>query len=128
MTSKEQTTMTDVDDIAQRYVALWNQPDPARRRAEIAALFAPDLMHCTKTKEARGHEEMETRVLGSYERWVRDGGCIFRFAGTPLGHHESVLLRWQMVTADGNTVRSIGSDFLILTEAGLIRRDYQFVD
>ena len=119
--------MTDIDEVARRYVALWNEPDPARCRAEIAALFALDLMHCTKTKEARGHEEMAARVLGSYERWVRDGGCVFRLAGTPLGHHDSVLLHWQMVTAGTDTVRSTGSDFLLLNEAGLIRQDYQFV-
>ena len=119
--------MTDINEIAHRYVALWNEPDAARRRAEIAAIFAPDLMHCTKTKEARGHEEMEARVLGSYERWVRDGGCVFRLAGTPLAHHDSVLLRWHMVSAGTETVRSMGSDFLMLNEVGLIRQDYQFV-
>jgi hypothetical protein len=37
--------MAHPNDIADRYVALWNEADPDRRRAAIAALWSEDGAH-----------------------------------------------------------------------------------
>ena len=34
--------MTDLNDLRERYVAVWNEPDPGARRKQIEALWAPD--------------------------------------------------------------------------------------
>lgn len=34
--------MGDPKELADRYMALWNEPDPERRRAAIAELFTED--------------------------------------------------------------------------------------
>ena len=37
--------MTDPNELADRYVALWNKRDPSRRRQLIAELWADDGVH-----------------------------------------------------------------------------------
>jgi hypothetical protein len=37
--------MSDLNDFARRYIAVWNEPDAALRRKAIIELFAPDAAH-----------------------------------------------------------------------------------
>lgn len=69
----------DHNDLARRYVELWNETDADSRRDAIAELFAPDVTHCTKSQEARGLAEMERRVVGSTRN-----GCAMPVAGSSL--------------------------------------------
>ena len=120
--------MTDPNHLARRYVAIWNEGDPERRRRTIADLFSADIAHFTRSLEAHGHAQMEKRIIGSHEKWVRDAAYEFRPLGEADGHHDIVRLRWQMVSAGGGPATSVGSDVLILAADGRIRIDYQFVD
>jgi hypothetical protein len=40
--SSDEATATDLQQLVDRYVALWNEPDPDVRRHAICALWAPD--------------------------------------------------------------------------------------
>lgn len=120
--------MIDPAGIAEAYMALWNETDPERRRVAIAELFAEEAVHLTKSVEARGHAELEQRVMSSHQRWVRERGFEFNLLGKAEGHHDVVRLRWQMVPGAGAPAISVGSDVLLLTADGRIRVDYQFVD
>src|SRR5882724_11680119 len=68
----------DPQALADRYAALWNEPDPTARRRAIAALWAPDGAHYVAALEFRGHEALERRVLEAYDKNVRLGGNRFR--------------------------------------------------
>ena len=75
-------------ELAEKYLALWNEPDAARRRRMIAELWTDDGRHLlqppqeireiaarpglamTAILEARGHEEIEARAASAYEHWV----------------------------------------------------------
>ncbi|PZG22956.1 nuclear transport factor 2 family protein [Nonomuraea aridisoli] len=119
--------MTDLNDLAHRYAALWNEPDAETRRAAVAGLFAADAAHYTPTREFHGHAELEERVAGAYEQWVAPGTYVFRAGAGAEGHHHAVRLTWEMVRRDTGEVDSVGFDFLVLDEHGLIRSDHQFV-
>jgi hypothetical protein len=69
---------------------------------------------------------MEQRVIGSHDKWVRDGGCQFRVVGQPSGHHDMVRFGWEMLPAGGGAPVALGSDVVILAGDGRIRLDYQF--
>lgn len=116
----------DTDDIARRYVALWNERDADQRADAVRALFAPDAAHFTRSLEARGHAGLVQRVTDAHERWVRDGGRVFRTQGQADGHHNAVRLRWEMAPADGGPATSAGLDLLLLDRDGRVRLDYQF--
>src|SRR5262249_51526227 len=75
--------MTDTNEFADRYVSLWNEPDPERRRRLVAELWTEDGAQILQppqemreiaarpgigmsaTLEARGHAELETRTTST---------------------------------------------------------------
>lgn len=116
----------DIDAIIDRYVAQWNEPDAVRRRAAIAAIWTEDAAHTTRSVEARGHAELETRVASAYETWVKEKGYRFRRAAGADSHRDAIKMRWEMV--DGDSVLAVGCDFLLLASDGRIRRDAQFIE
>src|SRR5918995_798370 len=82
-------------ELAEKYVALWNQPDAHRRRRMIAALWAEDGKHILQPPQeirgiaaqpgiamtailmAQGYEEIEARAASAYEHWVGSDGLSF---------------------------------------------------
>ena len=119
--------MHNPQDLVERYVALWNEPEAARRRAAIEALWAPNGAHFSPTLEAHGYDELEARVLRSHQRWVVDEGFVFRSTGDVLAHHDAVTFTWEMLPRDGGEAESIGRDFFVLDADGRVRAIYQFV-
>ena len=120
--------MMDPNELAARYVALWNEPDPERRRREVAALWAGNGGIFTATTEALGHEALAARVAGSHDSWVHDRGMVFRSLENARGHHNVVRFNWDMAPAAGGDPVSTGFDFLVLDNHGRIVNDYQFIE
>ena len=114
-------------DLAARYVALWNETDAEARRAAIADLWRPDGMHFVKERIARGHAGLEQRVIGSYEKNVRDKGNRFRARGDAQRLRDIVTFSWDMVPAGTDTVLAVGREFLVLDAEDRIISDYQFI-
>jgi hypothetical protein len=136
-------TEVNPQDLADRYIAQWTEPDAAARRAAIESLWAQDAVHVLQppteirtgaaalgfdhtTLEARGHDAIETRVTRSYERWVAKEGLTFRPAGDAVRLHDLVKFTWQTVSADATEVLGGGLEILLLTPDGRIRTDYMF--
>ena len=133
-----------MDDLMERYVALWNEPDAAAREAAVRSLWTPEgaqlLQAPLELREraaalgfpapvltVRGHAELVTRVSRAYEEFVLGGGYRFRSRGTPARVADAFKLGWEMVDGAGN-VAGGGTDILLLDLAGRIVTDYQFVD
>ena len=110
----------ELDAFVERYVAVWNEPDAAARRRMIEALWTPDGANFTKSNEWRGHKALEARVRGAHERWVRDGGCLFRTRSAD-SHHSAVRLVWEMVSTGRGQVVSVGMEVMLLARDGRIR-------
>jgi hypothetical protein len=137
--------MHDPRTLTTKYVALWNEPDPARRRQAIRELWTedgaqvlepPDEMiaaakaigFAAPRLESRGYEELEERVARGYEDFVGSGR--YRFRGRPDASRldDVVKFNWEMVRADGDEVAAVGLDVLLLAPDGRIRIDYQFIE
>ncbi|HEX4183547.1 MAG TPA: nuclear transport factor 2 family protein [Caulobacteraceae bacterium] len=118
--------MTDLETLADRYVAVWNEPDAEARRAQIAAIWTEDGAHFAPSHEARGYDALETRVRGAYEKFVAEGGYVFRRHGAIDGHHGVVRFKWEMTPAAGGPIAAVGSDVFILAPDGRLDIDYQF--
>jgi len=116
-----------MDAFIERYVSMWNEADPAKRRALIEALWTFDGANYTKAAAHHGHDALEKRVTASWEKSVRNAGCLFRARRHDV-HHDAVRFVWEMVDANDGRVRAVGTEFLILDKAGLIRSDFQFVE
>jgi hypothetical protein len=120
--------MTAINELVQRYVALWNERDADLRRQEIVTLWTEDGAHFTKSLEARGHDAIAERVASAHARFVGSGQYVFRAIDNVDSHHDTVRFNWTMAPAGGGDVTSVGFDFLILAPDGRIREDYQFIE
>jgi hypothetical protein len=119
--------MCDAQQLADRYVAVWNEPNAELRRHAIAALWAVDGIHYVGTREARGHDALEQRIAGSHEKNVRGLGYRFRAAKGARALRDAVTFFWEMLPADSESVIATGVEFLIIDAQGRILTDYQFV-
>ncbi len=117
----------DPENLAKRYVALWNEGDGPARRAMIRALWAHDGGHVAPTIAARGFEDLEARVARSHQRWIVENACRFRLKEAPAGHHNVLRIIWEMIDPAGS-VESTGTEILVFDEAGKISCVYQFIE
>lgn len=118
----------DFNELADRYVSVWNEKDTERRRQLIKELWREDGIECTKLRETVGHVELEKRIIGSHEKNVRDGSCIFRSCQNADGHHNMAKFDWEMIKLATNAVVATGCYILYLDDTGKIRAAYLFVE
>jgi hypothetical protein len=116
------------DDFADRYVAMWNDPDAGQRQKTIAELFTHDGANCTPSFAVHGLDQLQARVTSAYDRYVGTGDHTFRLATAPSAHHDVMKITWEMVRVDTGDVAQLGLEFLVLDDEGRIRCDYQFLD
>ena len=119
--------MIDAQDLSDRYVAVWNESDPECRRRQIAALWAPDGQHYTDVREARGYDALEQRIVGSYNKNVRDGGHRFRARQDARALRDIVTFHWEMLAAANDQVVAWGFAVLRVDDEGRILVDYLFI-
>jgi hypothetical protein len=117
----------NMQTLAERYIAIWNEPDADARRAAVAALWTSDGATLHRLIEARGYSALEARVAGAYEKWVRDKGYVFRPRGNAVAHHDMVKFNWEMGPPTGGEIVSVGLDYCLLETDGRIRCAYQFI-
>jgi hypothetical protein len=120
--------MRNPTELVERYVALWNEPDPDRRRTEIVALWAPDGLHYAKNHTCHGYCALEERVTRSYERSIAPGLNLFRHANNVDAHHNVVRFNWHMVRKTLGEIAATGFELFVLADDGRIAADYQFID
>jgi hypothetical protein len=119
--------MIDAQDLADKYVAVWNESDPERRRQQIAALWVTDGQHYTDVREARGYDALEQRIVGSYNKNVRDGGHRFGAARDARTLRDILVFHWEMFSPAEGRVAAQGFAVLRLDDEGRILVDYLFI-
>jgi hypothetical protein len=120
--------MNDAAAFAEKYLAVWNEPDALKRRAGVEDLWVLAGGHYSYSFARRGYDELDDRVSGAYEQWVNERGFLFRPMDDATGRDGVVKFHWEMVPAAGGDAVSVGFDFVILAEDGRIEVDYQFVE
>ena len=102
--------MTEANELADRYVAMWTEPDAERRRSAIAERWTEDAVHIldppqeareaaaaldiTPTFKARGHCELDERMTRAYEEFVAPGEFTFRRRDNVSRVGDAVKFNW----------------------------------
>lgn len=137
----------DAQRLTDRYIAQWNEPDPAARSALIHELWTHDALHVlveppqeirdaaaklavpVPPLEVRGFDALDARVTRAYEMFVAPGEYVFEARGDAFLLLPNVIgVRWSMVTAEGAQAVGGGLDILALNAEGRIRTDHQFIE
>jgi hypothetical protein len=136
--------MSFANELGDRYVAVWNERDPERRREMVAELWALDgehllvppqevretaaAMRMSSVFEVRGRRELELRVTDAHERFIASGDYQFRRCDDAERLREVVKFRWEMVSNEDGSVAGVGLEFLVIDVEGRIRSDFQFIE
>src|SRR5687768_4267205 len=109
----------DVTELVDLYCAVWNEPDPARRAALLAAVWAAGAAYTDPRADTRGVGELLAHI--ATVRASRPGAKIMRTTAVDL-HHGIARFGWRVVEADGTPLPE-GIDIAFLNEDGsLIER------
>jgi SnoaL-like domain len=116
--------MSDFDSIVDRYLAVWNETDPAARRAAIDDLFAAEVRYIDPLASVSGREALDG-LIGAVQQQFP--GFAFTPGGPVDGHHEQARFTWNLGPAASEPL-VVGFDVAELDGAGRIRQVLGFID
>lgn len=102
--------MTDVTDLIDRYIAMWNETDVERRRALIAQTWTKTASYLDPAVQGEGQDGIDAMVRAVQERFP---GHRFRRTSSVDAHHDRVRFAWTLAPESGAAVVS-GVDFGLL--------------
>jgi hypothetical protein len=111
----------DATELTDRYVTILSEPDSNIRRRRIEELWAPACRFASETASRSGLND----IASEFEQFHGSGGRAFSSANLSQAHHNLAWIKWQMRSADGETIDA-RTDLLILDDDERIRVDYQF--
>jgi hypothetical protein len=115
--------MTDLNAIASRYIDLWNERTPDRRREMLAAHWTSDARYVDPLMSGEGHDGVDALISDVQQRFPD-----FRFSliGQPNGYGDHVRFSWGL-GPDGADSPIKGTDFAVVQD-GRIRSITGFLD
>jgi hypothetical protein len=115
---------TDVQSIVHRYIDVWNEVDPQRRRALVAEVFAEDADYTDPLAAVRGHTAIDQFVAAAQAQFA---GLEFSLAGPVDAHHAQTRFTWHLGSPGSDSPVAVGFDVAIL-ENDRLRSVYGFLD
>lgn len=115
--------MTDANTKAQRYIAIWNEADTARRSALIAESWHEAVTYIDPLMRGEGHEQINALVEAVHARFP---GFRFELLGTADGYGDNLRFSWGLGPAGGKHLIK-GTDFAVL-EGGRLKSVHGFID
>jgi hypothetical protein len=119
--------MTDVNAIAQDYIALWNERAPNRRRELLGANWTEDAVYIDPMMRGDGRDGVEALITGVQARFP---DFRFRLIGAASGHGDdqrfNLRFSWGL-GPDGADCPIKGTDFAELKD-GRIQSITGFLD
>src|SRR5882757_7348248 len=89
--SNRRQTMSDAAVIADRYIAIWNETDPERRRALLARTWSEGGSYRDPLMQAEGHDQIGALVEAVHARFP---GFRFALTGKADGYGDRIRFSW----------------------------------
>ena len=110
--------------LADQYFAMWNAADADRRAELIAGAWTEDATFVDPSFETNGHDELN-KLVGAAQQMFP--GLSFVRIGDIDEHHTYLRWTWHL-QADGQEPVAGGTDIVVLTEDGKIKKLIGFHD
>ncbi len=107
--------VTDVQSIVDRYLAIWNETEPNKRRDLIAQPWTEDAVYLDPMMRGEGHDGIDAMIAGVHAQFP---DCRFRKIGKVDSHNDRVRFSWEL-GLDAGTALAGGTDFGDITEGRL---------
>jgi hypothetical protein len=117
--------MTDFTALAERYLACWNETDPASRRAAIDELWAADATYTDPMVEAQGRDAIDATIGAVQQQFP---GFVFRLLGPVDGHHRQLRFTWELGPDGVDPAPVVGFDVATIDADGRLSAVLGFLD
>lgn len=111
-------------ELVDRYIAMWNETDPARRHALIQRLWTEDATHLDPTTGVEGRDAIDGLVRTVQARFP---GHRFERTSEVDSHNGRLRFSWALAPDRGAPALS-GTDFGAVSEDGRLRNVTSFFD
>ncbi|MGC4897293.1 nuclear transport factor 2 family protein [Micromonospora sp. DT31] len=115
---------TTFDRLAERYIATWNETDPAKRRRDIDDLWAPGGRYVDPMAVAEGLEAIDATIAAVQGQFP---GMRFRLVGPVDGHHNQARFTWAL-GPEGVEAPIVGFDVAVTDDNGRLTQVLGFLD
>lgn len=85
--------MSDFTTLAERYIATWNETDPAARRALIDEVWSADGRYTDPLADVAGRDQIDAVIAAAQAQFA---GMTFRLAGPVDAHHDQARFTWEL--------------------------------
>ena len=110
--------MSDINNVVETYISIWNEAVPERRRALIAQALADDTTYVDPLMQGAGPDDFDALVAGAQAQFA---GHRFVLAGTPDAHNDRVRFTWHLVGPGRDAPVAIGHDYATVAGDGRLR-------
>lgn len=117
------TATLDALGIAHRYIALWNETDPARRRQLLESDWVADARYVDPVMQGRGIAQIDALVGAVHQRYP---GFRFRLKGGADAHGDHLRFSWTLGPSGAEDLIE-GTDFAEV-DGGRLRAVTGFLD
>lgn len=117
--------MNQPSEIAEDYIALWNEPDEAKRRGRIERSWAEDARYVDPLMRGNGHDGIARMIAAARASFP---GHWFKLRGEPDGHADYVRFSWSLAPERGDAPVGGGTDVVRLDPEGRIAEVIGFLD
>jgi len=103
-------TNAAAEALVDRYIATWNETDPAKRRALIAATFTAAVSYRDPLASSDGFDQVDALIAGVQQRFPAHR---FRALGKIDSHGDRLRFQWALAEGDAEAL-VIGTDVAVL--------------
>lgn len=116
--------MNDVNNLVDRYIAIWNETDAGQRQALIARTWTADARYVDPLMQSDGHAGLDAMIESVQQRFPD-----FRFSllGKPDAHADRLRFSWALGPQGGDAVIK-GTDFATVSKDGRLHSVTGFLD
>lgn len=111
-------------DLAERYLACWNETDPATRRKLIERTWHQNAVYTDPLADAHGIDAIEATITAVQNQFP---DFVFTQVGQVDTHHQQTRFQWGLGPA-GAEPAVIGFDVVVTAEDGSIKQVLGFLD
>ncbi|MGY0234949.1 nuclear transport factor 2 family protein [Longispora urticae] len=115
--------MSDATELVGRYLASWNETDPAARRAAIEEIWTADAVYIDPLVSVQGRDAVDA-VIGAVQ--AQFPGLVFTLVGTVDAHHDLARFQWGLGPVGAEPI-VVGFDVVTLVD-GRIGTVHGFLD
>ena len=118
--------MNNPTELAERYVAAWNERDAARRKELIAKTWSEDGSYVDPHRSGAGHDQISAMMATVHEAFAP--AYRFRLKSAVEAHNDRMRFQWEAGGTKDAPLHFVGTDFGVVGSDGRFKTVTGFTD